>query len=236
MTAVSYVRRTPWGHPMDPAGPLAGLCGTGGSRADQGVRRTIPWILIALAALPLAAQDTGREQDHDALRRLRAVYEDAVNNNDLSKVKPLLAEGFTGVMISGEELKSYEDLVAFWSKIRGMLGAGGKYRVKVVTDQTDFFGDLGISRGYTEEQFVTAGGKEYNVQARWTAVTRKQNGEWKLFRVQGSIDPIDNPAVEMVVSRTKLMFAAAGMAAGLLLAVLASVLLRRRHVTLPSGA
>jgi len=54
-----------------------------------------------------------QEADHNALRKIRATYEDALNNKRSDKVKPLLADGFTGVMISGEEIKSFEDLQAF---------------------------------------------------------------------------------------------------------------------------
>jgi ketosteroid isomerase-like protein len=188
--------------------------------------------LAAILSFPLAlsaVEDPSRAADYDALRHLRSTYEDALSSNNLAEVKPLLAAGFTGVMISGEEIKSYEDFEAFWKRFRSRIGEGGTYQVKVMTDQTDFFGDVGLSRGYTEETIHTAAGKEYQIQARWTAVTRKENGEWKIFRVQGSVNPIDNPAIREMVKGTRLIFGVSGAAAGFVLGLLGCLSRRKRN-------
>ena len=196
--------------------------------------RLLPHTLLAFAAFlslssaTVAADDAGRAADHDALRKLRATYEDAVNSNDLTKLKPLLADGFTGVMISGEEIKSFEDLQAFWKKIWDRIGTGGRYHVKVITDQTDFDGEVGISRGYTEELIHTAAGKDYPVQARWTAITRKRNGEWKVFRIQGSVNPLDNAGITDMVQQVKIMFGAIGAVIGLALGFIVRGLLGKK--------
>jgi ketosteroid isomerase-like protein len=191
-------------------------------------------VFLGLCSAVAAGDDTGRSADHDALRKLRAVYEDAVNNHDLAKLKPMLADGFTGVMISGEEVKSFDDLQAFWEKAWYMLGAGGRYHVKVITDQTDFSGDVGISRGYTEELFHTAAGKDYPVQARWTAITRKQNGEWKVFRVQGSINPLDNAGITEMVKQARIWSGALGAVIGLALGVIIRGLWGKRQAPRPA--
>lgn len=196
--------------------------------------RLLPRTLLVFAALlssssaAMAADDAGRAADHDALRKLRAAYEDAVNSRDLAKLKPLLADGFTGVMISGEEIKSFEDVQAFWKRIWDRIGTGGRYHVNVITDQTDFDGDVGISRGYTEELIHTAAGKDYAVQARWTAITRKQNGEWKVFRIQGSVNPMDNAAIAYMLKQAKILFGAIGAVIGLALGFIIRGLLRRK--------
>jgi len=181
-------------------------------------------ILLVLSPVVLADQ----EADHNALRKIRATYEDALNNNDLTKVKPLLADGFTGVMISGEEIKSFEDLQAFWKKVWNLIGVGGSYHVKVITDQTDFFGDVGVSRGYNEEVFHTADGKEFAVRPRWTAVTRRQNGEWKIFRVHAALNPMDNAISTEIVRRARLASGAYGLAVGLVLGLVVGTLWRRK--------
>ncbi|WP_321476135.1 DUF4440 domain-containing protein [uncultured Paludibaculum sp.] len=190
-------------------------------------------LAAALAGCAFAAaqpgEDPARASDYDALRRLKSIYEDALNNNDLPKVKPLLADGFSCVMLSGEEVKTYDEFVAFWQRIRGLIGEGGRYHVKVVTDQTDFFGDIGISRGHNEEEFHTAAGRDYAILPRWTVVTRKQNGEWKVLRVQETVNPIDNPAIDDIVSRTRMIYGAAGVGAGVLLGFLAGYALRKKR-------
>jgi ketosteroid isomerase-like protein len=201
-----------------------------------------PRILFAIALLlsftpaVLAADNDGHDSDRDALRKLCATYEDAVNSNNLSKLKPLLADGFTGVMESAEEIKSYNDLEAFWKKIWVILGSGGRYHVKVITDQTDFIGDLAVSRGYTEESFHTTSGKDYAVQARWTAITCKQNGEWKIFRVQGTINALDNPAITEMVKQAKICFGAVGTILGLALGFILRGFLIKKKIPNPATA
>lgn len=200
----------------------------------KSVVRSYLMLLAALVLLPLRAP-ADEEADHNALRAIRATYEDALNNNDLTKIKPLLAEGFTGVMISGEELKSFENLQTFWKKVRDLIGPGGSYHVKVVTDQTDFFGDIGVSRGYNEEVFRTSDGQTFEFRAPWTAVTRRQNGEWKIFRVHAALNPMDNVIITEIVRRTKLLFGVSGLILGLVAGVIVRSLWRKKStpVTAP---
>ena len=204
--------------------------------------RFFPCTLFAVAAFlgfssaAPVADDADRATDHDALRKLRATYEDAINNNDLTKLKPLLADGFTGVMISGEEVRSFEELQAFWKKTWDMIGAGGRYQVKVITDQTDFAGDVGISCGYTEELVHTAAGKDYPVKARWTAITRKQNGEWKIFRVQGSVNPLDNAGIRDMVMQARMIYGAVGAVVGLALGLIVRSLWGKKRAPGPVAA
>ncbi len=186
------------------------------------------FLFAALASLPTTLR-ADENADHDALRKLRAIYEDAVNTNDLSKLKPILGDGFTGVMISGEEIRSFEELQAFWKRAWDLMGAGGSYHVKVITDRTDFFGDIGISRGYTQELFRTASGKEYPVQARWTAITRRENGEWKVFRVQGAVNPMDNALITDMLRRVRLLFGVFGLATGLAFGLFLIRIIRRKN-------
>ena len=204
------------------------------SRQLRSVRQTLFAFLMLLFLSPVVLAD--EEADHNALRKLRATYEDALNNNGLTRLKPALADGFTGVMISGEEIKNYEDLQAFWKRVWDMIGSGGSYHVKVITDQTDFFGDVGVSRGYTEEVIRTAAGREYAVRPRWTAVTRRQNGEWKIFRVHAALNPIDNAAITEKVRRAGLVFGFSGLAAGLILGLLVGVIWGKKRFARPAAA
>lgn len=153
--------------------------------------------------------------DHDALRKIRSTYEDALNNRDLEKIQPLLADGFTGVVILGDEIKSFEDLQVFMKKVWDLVGEGGRHHVKVIVDHTDLFGDLAVSRGSSEEVFHTAAGKEFAFCARWTAVARRQNGEWKIFRVHAGLNPMDNAIVTEIVKRNRLLYGTSGLAGGL---------------------
>jgi uncharacterized protein (TIGR02246 family) len=171
---------------------------------------------------------TNEHNDREALRKIRSTYEDALNNRDLEKIRPLLADDFTGVVISGDEVRSFEDIEAFLHKVWGMVGEGGKHHVEIGVDQTDFFGDLAVSRGYNDEVFHTAAGKEYAFRARWTVVARRQNGEWKIYRVHAGLNPMDNVIVTEIVGRAKMTFGLCGLAAGLVLGIAACSLWSRK--------
>ena len=46
---------------------------------------------VVFSVASMAEEDPSRAADYDALRKLRFTFEDAVNSNDLAKLKPALA-------------------------------------------------------------------------------------------------------------------------------------------------
>jgi uncharacterized protein (TIGR02246 family) len=157
------------------------------------------------------------EADHNALRKIGATYEDALNSRDPDKIKPLLADGFTGVVVSGDEVRTFEDLQAFLKRVWDQTGEGGRHHVKVVADHTDLFGDLAVARGHIEESFHTSAGQDFAFQARWTVVARRQDGEWKIFRVHAGLNPMDNVIITEIVRRTKVFYGLAALGVGVVL-------------------
>lgn len=202
-------------------------------RENQTVRRQVltVFMFLGLSSLVLADQ----EADHNELRRMRSIYEDSLNTNDLSKIKPLMADGFSVVMISGEEIKSFDEMTAFWKRVWDLIGVGGSYHVKVVPDRTDFFGNVGISRGHNEEVFRTSKGKEFAVQAPWTVVSLRQNGEWKIFRVHEGLNPMDNVYITDLLKQTKRLFGAIGLVIGLVLGFFVGTLKGKKGISRPSA-
>jgi uncharacterized protein (TIGR02246 family) len=151
------------------------------------------------------------------LRKIGATYEDALNSRDPDKIKPLLADGFTGVVVSGDEVRTFEDLRAFLKRVWDQTGEGGRHHVKVVADHTDLFGDLAVARGHIEESFHTSAGQDFVFQARWTVVARRQDGEWKIFRVHAGLNPMDNVIITEIVRRTKVFYGLAALGVGVVL-------------------
>lgn len=183
----------------------------------------------------LAQQPQPQEADHEQLRALKAVYERAVAEEKVDLLEPHLATGFSGVMVTGDSVRSMEDLRAYWQKIKQLLGENGKYTATVNPDELSLIsGDIALSKGSTQELAVTSAGKRYEFSSQWTAVCRKENGQWKLLRVQATMDPVSNVFVKAFLSRTAVGSALAGAAAGLVVgALIAWTLLRRRRPTQP---
>jgi len=169
------------------------------------------------------------EADHNALRKIRATYEDALNTRDLEPIRPLLADGFSGVVVSGEEVRTFEDVEKFLKGVWDLIGEGGCHHVNVVADHTDLFGDVAVARGYNEETFRTAAGKDYAFQAPWTVVALRQDGEWKIFRIHTGLNPMDNVIITEIVRRTKVSYGAIALGVGLGLGVAISRFCRKKN-------
>ncbi len=203
---------------------------------------TKPSLALGLAlavwvALPLAAEDSpqavsspaaaSEEADHEALRALRALYEEAAAKGDPAALEPHLAPDFTGVMIKGNEVVGYAGLAEFWRGVQQQMGEGGHYSVQVLAaEKSRIFGDIALARGSTEDRIVTGAGRELRFTSQWTAVCQKIDGRWKLLRVQGTLDPLDNPFLDGVVAARSYQVGGLALLAGLVLGFLAG---RRRR-------
>ena len=169
--------------------------------------------IVALCALNsiVRADD---DADRAALRMIRTNYEDAANSGDLSKIKNDLDNQVTGVMVTGEQVTGYDGLVSYWKGIQGLIGPGGSYHVTVNTDKTDLFGDVAVSHGTTEESVRLQSSKELDFSACWTAVCHKEDGKWKVLRMQATLNPVHNAFVSLELVKAKTVYGAAGFIAG----------------------
>ncbi len=147
------------------------------------------------------------DADHASLMALVKEYERAVTDADPSVLEPYLANDFSGVMVTGEEVNSFVSLQAYWDKIQGLLGEGGKYSVAVVVPEpATIVGDVAYAHGSTNDTATTSNGKTYKFQGFWTAICHRDGDSWKIVRIHGSMDAITNTFVATAVSRAS-MFA-----------------------------
>lgn len=168
--------------------------------------------LLLLFCLPVHAS----EEDKNALRNLRAVYEKAIASRDLAALKPHLAADFTAVMITADEVKGYDGILAYWKKVEDFLGKDGTYQVTIDPDDTIFDGNIAIAKGRANEHAVRSG-KTLDFVSKWTAVARKEGGEWKLVRIQASIDPVGNPIIKALQGYKQWIVGLAALVGGLII-------------------
>ena len=193
--------------------------------------KTSQIIIIAAAAVFCCLNNIARadeDADRTALRMIRTNYVEAVNSGDLSKIKNDLSKEVTGVMVTGKAVEGYDGLVSYWKEIQDLIGTGGTYHVAVIVDKTDLFGDVSVSHGTTEEAVRLANGKELDFSAFWTAVCHKEDGTWKVVRMQATLNPIDNVFVTLQLEKTKLIYGIVGFIAGALLVLAIRCLLCKR--------
>ena len=177
-------------------------------------------LLITLAQITpdAMAQDAADSDPHAAdraeLLRIKADYETAVRSGELETLEPLITEEFYGVMVTGHEVQSFEELQDYWQYIRELLGEDGSYEVEVLPEPAMFDGEYAISHGTTQES-VIASGRTYQFQSIWTALFVKEAGGWRILRLHASMDPITNPFVTAARKQITLMSASFGALGGL---------------------
>jgi ketosteroid isomerase-like protein len=164
--------------------------------------KSIKLLLFVFLSIATLTSDSMADEaaERNALRRIKTVYEEAVNTNDISKLKPYVSSQTTAIMVTGDVVEGMDGLESYWKKIQGLLGPGGLYHVEVTTNKTDLFGDTSISTGTALEHVRLGSGIEFNFISSWTAVCRKEGSNWKVYRMQATMDPVSNPFVERKIS------------------------------------
>jgi ketosteroid isomerase-like protein len=182
----------------------------------------LPVIAVVFGSLCCLCLDAkGDEQaDRAALRLILTNYIDGVNSGDLSKLSPYLATNVTGVMVTGQPVQGFDELRSYWKKIQELIGPGGSYHVSVKVDKTEFYGDVAVSRGSTEDVVRLGNGKELPFNSFWTSVCCKEDGAWKVVRMQAAMNPIDNVFISMRSKRAEIFCGICGVVAGIILTLM----------------
>lgn len=169
------------------------------------------------------------QADREALRQLKSIYEQAIHENRVDALRPHLHADFHGVMVTGRAVNSFDDLQKYWRDIRDLIGEGGTYTTTLNPEVSDIVGDITLARGTTDDVVVTSDRKEFQFNTLWTAVLQKQDGQWKIRRVHGSMDPVDNPFVREFMRQAVVRTAAMAAIAGVVLGLLFGLVWRRRR-------
>jgi ketosteroid isomerase-like protein len=198
------------------------------------------WVCLALLCSVWSAPILGapvqtpspgatEESEHEALRRLKSGYEDAVRNNRIDGLAPYFHSDFHGVMVTGRAVNSFADVQQYWRDIRGLIGEGGTYTTTVNPERSVILGDLALARGTTDDVIKTNDGKEYRFSALWSATLQKEGGSWKIRTIQGTMDPVGNPFVREFGKRLVVRVSSAVGAAALVLGALLGAVWQRRR-------
>lgn len=170
-----------------------------------------------------------QEAEWAKIRIIKEKYEEAAALGRVDILSPFISPEFTGVTLTGEEIRGYEGLNNFNLRMREVIGEGATHEMKISYAPGAMYGDIAIAHGTTQEVLITSLRNRFAYTSLWTAILRKENGEWKLIRVQQSIDPVNNEFVDTFTMRKIGWYGGGGVVAGLILGVLASYCLRRRN-------
>jgi ketosteroid isomerase-like protein len=154
----------------------------------------LPILLAAAAAAPaIAAED--READHTELRAMLVTLRDAVNQKQIDKVEPLLADHFAITFADDTLVTSAADLKRYFQQLTDpQSGPLVSLTLEPVADElTSFIApDVGVCHGRSHDTFGIRGGITRVLDSRWTATVARQGGHWKLAALHVGANVLDN--------------------------------------------
>ncbi len=116
-------------------------------------------LLVLIEVRSPAQEETQDDEvDHEALRRLRTVAEQAINENRLELLKPHLQEDFWVVTYTDRQFSDFDTFQAQWQKTRDELLDGGSYTTQLNPERSLILGEIALTRGNSENLLVTADG------------------------------------------------------------------------------
>lgn len=185
---------------------------------------------IAVAQPPQAAIV---EADHIALRKLKADALTAINTQDFDRVRQLTHEPFMATVVTQDSFNDFDQLVGFYKSLY-TTDHPDRPRMKKVSIAAEadelsqiYTGTFAITRGSTLERYELADGRGFDLNGRWTGVSIKDGGEWKMLAVHTGTNFLNNPVLQQYEKAVKWVGGGA-LGAGLLIGFLLGRLLRRR--------
>ncbi len=189
--------------------------------------------LLALAAGSAMAQNAGSEADHEALRQLKEKAVKVVNERDYQLAQEVLHKPFIATLVTQDSFKDFDVLKAHFEQ----LYTRDTLRMKKITLSAEadeeaqiYEGTFAIARGSTKERYELADGRSFDIDGRWTAVTMKNDDDWKILALHFGANFLDNPVISAIEQAAK-WTAVIGLAIGLIVGFLAGWFLKRRRLT-----
>lgn len=183
------------------------------------------------AATPLAAQAPAEDPMHQQLRKLRAEVVKAIESRDIDTMLQFAHPEIVVTWQNGEACHGREELKAFYQR----MGRDAFLRFKVPHEADRLTvlhgGDTGVCAGRVVGVY-SLGGKEFELESRWTATLVRQDDRWLVAGYHISLDALDNPLLDAAKGACWIA-GGAGLAVGLLLAIV-TCRLRRRTSAAPA--
>ncbi|BAO43121.1 YybH family protein [Thiolapillus brandeum] len=185
--------------------------------------------LLALSSMVVA--DTDREADHRQLRQLMAQASEAINKQDMVKLRSLLTPEFVITMVDQQRMTEPAQLDDFVEKY--FVGESAPLKSITVTPEADapsrFIGDdVAIAYGHSDDIYVLNTGGEVMIPSQWTATLVRQADGWRITAFHAGVNLLNNPVLAAAQKNLWTM-AGAGVIAGSLLMLLLLRLLRKKQ-------
>jgi uncharacterized protein (TIGR02246 family) len=177
-----------------------------------------------------AAAQEDRPQDRAALRALRDAAAAAINARDFAAVAGVVHPDLTVVTVDQQRFQGLPAFQAYWQGLfQGPRAPLRSITLRPDTEDTRFLGeDLALSHGTSTDAYAFTDGDTRTMKVRWSAVTRRVDGQWRLLSVHIGTDLFDNPVLQAAAGRARRVAAGAA-ALGLVAGAAVGFLVGRRR-------
>lgn len=179
-------------------------------------------VFLCLSWAAVAAEEPDHAI-HEELRALLGGMQQAINGGKYENLAPYFHEKLRVTTINQEILSARTGIGAYFNTWFGKGGFLKSVQMKLDADAlTELYADktMGIVRGSGAEHYILADNRSFDMKTRWTAtVIKDSDGKWRILALHIGTNFLDNPILTKAESAL-LVFAAAGIAAGLVLGLL----------------
>ena len=182
------------------------------------------WYALAVAALlrpfPMTAQTDSHQEDRQALLKILAAVEKAINDQDIEGILAQMSPDCTVTWWNAEVSRGHDEIRAYYRK---MVKDPGRYISKYTTQarlgaHARFLGsagDVAVADGSMQDEFFPIIRGPFQLDSRWSTTVTKAGGEWKIATLHLSSNVFTNTLISELTHA--LWYAgAAGLAVGAL--------------------
>jgi len=196
-------------------------------------------IALCLATIPLQSQGTPEaaapslspEKTHEELRALRDGLIKATNDSNIDALLGLLHPNVVVTWQNAEVSRGREGVRAYLTRMTsGANRIVNRFRTNPGVDELTILygGDTGIAFGSSKDHFELVSGMSFDLNGRWSATLVREDGRWLVANFHASANLFDNPVLNLA-TRSTVWVGVGGLLAGVLLALLGAMVLRRRQ-------
>ena len=161
------------------------------------MKRLLPMLLL-FALLPARAQEPDAAT-HDALRRLKATMEKALNERDLDTIVANVDPKVVFTTMNGDVCRGPEQIRAYFRKMLidpGHIVKDVKVKFDVDALTTLYGGDTGVALGSSKDHYELTNGDTFDISGRWTCTMVKNGDRWVIAAFHYSANVFDNPILD----------------------------------------
>ena len=149
-------------------------------------------------ATEIKANTQQNEKDHEQLRSLLKKGTEALNQEDFAALKSVFADKFVFTTVDQNVFHDFKSMKSYFESLTKKQGAPVKKIVfkPTATGLTEIMGDFGISYGTSDDEYQFSDGDTRTMRSNWTALLKKQAGEWKVSSIHMGVNPMDNPIID----------------------------------------